>query len=105
MADVLAWLLKDGASTGEQAMSIASMQARGRPLHTLHHIDTLSRSQRDSSRLMSSNKLANKHLVGLLTAPVVKRGDGPDSLVRVTSSPHRFSSGVDSDLMLTPTGP
>ena len=30
MADVLAWLLKDGASTagGEQAMSIASLQAR-----------------------------------------------------------------------------
>ncbi len=33
MADVLAWLLKDGAaSTGEQAMSIASLQARSREL-------------------------------------------------------------------------
>ena len=31
MADVLAWLLKDGASTagGEQAMSIASLQVCG----------------------------------------------------------------------------
>ena len=44
MADVLAWLLKDGASTagGEQAMSIASLQVRalftaGNPFGACRH--------------------------------------------------------------------